>query len=115
MAASRIGLRARSSPEADPIRQRILATIDSVPRGKVASYGQIALEAGLPGRARLVGRTLGTLPFETKLAWYRIVNAAGRISTTGACGREQRRRLRAEGVAVDARGRIDIRVHRWTP
>ncbi len=115
MAESRPRLHAQPSGEADPTRQRILATIDSVPRGKVASYGQIALEAGLPGRARLVGRTLGTLPFETKLAWYRIVNAAGRISTTGAAAREQRRRLRAEGVAVDARGRLDIRAHRWVP
>jgi len=115
VAASRPRLPARIAPEADPTRQRILATIDSVPRGKVASYGQIALEAGLPGRARLVGRTLGTLPFDTKLAWYRIVNAAGRISTTGACAREQRRRLRSEGVTVDARGRVDMRVHRWMP
>lgn len=102
-------------PDDDPIRQRILATIDSVPRGKVASYGQIALEAGLPGRARLVGRTLGDLTTGTKLAWHRIVNAAGHLSTTGASAREQRRRLRAEGVAVDARGRVDMRVHRWMP
>lgn len=103
------------SRESDPIRQRILATVDSIPRGRVASYGQIASEAGLPGRARLVGRTLGTLASGTKLAWHRVVNAAGRISTTGASAREQRRRLRAEGVAVDARGRVDIRTHRWIP
>jgi len=107
--------RSRVSPGADPIRQRILATVDAVPRGKVASYGQIALEAGLPGRARLVGRTLGEVTAGTKLAWHRIVNAAGRMSTTGASAREQRRRLRAEGVAVDVRGRVDMRIHRWVP
>jgi len=103
------------SPGADPIRQRILATVDAVPRGMVASYGQIALEAGLPGRARLVGRTLGNLTAGTKLAWHRVVNASGRISVTGASTREQRRRLRAEGVAVDVRGRVDMRMHRWVP
>ena len=94
------------SREADPTRQRILATVDGVPRGKVASYGQIALEAGLPGRARLVGRMLGELTPGTKLAWHRVVNAAGRISLRGTAGREQRRRLRAEGVHVDASGRV---------
>ena len=97
----------------DPIRQRVLATVDSIPRGRVASYGQVAAEASLPGRARLVGRTLGELPSGTKLAWHRVVNAAGRISTSGASAREQRRRLRAEGVAVDAKGRVDLATHRW--
>jgi len=99
----------------DPVRQRILATVDSIPRGRVASYGQVALEAGLPGRARLVGRTMSELAEGTKLAWHRVVNAAGRISTSGASAREQRRRLRAEGVAVDARGRVDFAVHGWRP
>ncbi len=99
----------------DPIRQRIVATVDSIPRGCVASYGQVALEAGLPGRARLVGRTMSELPAGTKLPWHRVVNAAGRISTSGASAREQRRRLRAEGVSVDARGKLDLGAHRWTP
>jgi methylated-DNA-protein-cysteine methyltransferase-like protein len=101
------------SPNDDPIRQRILATVDSIPRGRVASYGQVALEAGLPGRARLVGRTLGQLPEGTKLAWHRVVNAAGRISVSGASAREQRRRLRAEGVTVDVRGRVRIAEFGW--
>jgi methylated-DNA-protein-cysteine methyltransferase-like protein len=99
----------------DPIRQRILATVDSIPRGRVASYGQVALEAGLPGRARLVGRTLGQLPNGSKLAWHRVVNAAGQISVSGASAREQRRRLRAEGVAVDARGRVRLADFGWRP
>jgi len=99
----------------DPIQQRILATVDSIPRGRVASYGQIAAEAGLPRRARLVGRVLGELPSGTRLCWHRVVNAAGRISTSGASAREQIRRLRAEGVAVDARGRVDLGAHRWEP
>ena len=100
---------------ADPLRQRILATVDSIPRGCVASYGQVAAEAGLPRRARLVGRVLSQLAPGTKLAWHRVVNASGRISLAGASAREQRRRLRTEGVEVDARGRIDLDVHRWHP
>jgi methylated-DNA-protein-cysteine methyltransferase-like protein len=100
---------------ADPLRQRILATVDAIPRGKVASYGQVAAEAGLPRRARLVGRVLAELGPRTQLAWYRVVNAAGRIALTGAAAREQARRLRAEGVRFDARGRIDLDAHRWRP
>jgi methylated-DNA-protein-cysteine methyltransferase-like protein len=101
--------------DADPVRQRIRAVVDSIPRGRIASYGQVAEEAGLPRRARLVGRVLGDLPAGSRLAWHRVVNSAGRISTSGASAREQRRRLRAEGVAVDARGRVDLAEHRWNP
>lgn len=101
--------------DADPVHQRIRAVVDSIPRGRVASYGQVADEAGLPRRARLVGKVLSGLPSGSKLAWHRVVNAAGRISTSGASAREQRRRLRAEGVALDARGRVDLAAHRWNP
>jgi methylated-DNA-protein-cysteine methyltransferase-like protein len=100
---------------ADPLRQRILATVDSIPHGRVASYGQVAAEAGLPRRARLVGRVLSQLAPGTKLAWHRVVNAAGRILVAGASAREQRRRLQSEGVEVDARGRIDLDVYCWCP
>lgn len=104
-------------PPRDDVRQRIYATVDSIPRGRVASYGQVASEAGLPGRARLVGRALAELPAGSRLAWHRVVNAAGRVSTRGDGGaeREQRRRLRREGVTVDARGRLDLARHRWSP
>ena len=93
----------------------IFAVIRRIPRGHVASYGQIARLAGLPGRARLVGRALAETPAEAgPLPWHRVINAQGRISLTGAPGREQRKRLRAEGIVV--RGdRIDLRRHAWTP
>ena len=95
---------------------RILATVDDIPRGRVASYGQVAAEAGLPGRARLVGRALGALSGESALAWHRVVNAQGRISERpGGAMVEQRRRLEAEGVAFDARGRIDLERFGWRP
>lgn len=106
-----------SNLDDDPIRQRILATVDSIPCGRVASYGQIAAEAGLPGRARLVGRTLRDLPDGTRLAWHRVVNSIGRISVRGAAAREQKERLRSEGVHVKGRGRggVDLAEFGWAP
>lgn len=97
----------------DPRRQRILAVVDSIPPGRVATYGQVAGEAGLPGRARLVGRVLGELAGASELPWHRVVSASGRISTRpGAGPQEQGRRLRAEGVPV-LHGRLDLRRHLW--
>lgn len=101
----------------DPRAERVYATVDDVPAGAVATYGQIAEEAGLPRRARFVGRCLGQLPAGRALPWWRVVNAAGRISPRGdgTGAREQRRRLAAEGVDVDGAGRIDLRRYRWRP
>jgi methylated-DNA-protein-cysteine methyltransferase-like protein len=99
----------------DPALQRIRATVDAIPRGCVATYGQVAEEAGLPRRARLVGRVLSGLEQGSALPWHRVVNAAGRISARGGGEGEQLRRLAREGVRLDARGRIDLERHRWRP
>ncbi len=80
----------------------------------MATYGQVADEAGLPRRARLVGRTLRDLAPQSDLAWHRVVNAKGELSTNGRSCLEQRRRLRREGVELDARGRIDLERFRWS-
>lgn len=61
-------------------KQRIWQVVHLVPKGKVASYGQIARLAGLPGYARYVGHTMKKLPSGTKLPWFRIVNSHGRLS-----------------------------------
>jgi methylated-DNA-protein-cysteine methyltransferase-like protein len=53
------------------------------------------------------------LPAGSKLAWHRVINAAGKISVRGTSEREQARRLKREGVAVDAHGRVDLERHRW--
>jgi len=109
----------RAAPAASPpdLRAvRILATVDSVPAGRVATYAQIAAEAGLPRRARLVGKVLSALPAASGLPWHRIVNAAGRISPRpGRSVERQRRRLRREGIPVDARDRVDLARFRWEP
>ena len=93
--------------------EAIYQIVRRIPYGCVASYGQVARLAGLPGRARLVGRALAETPAETgTLPWHRVINAQGRISLTGASAREQQKRLRSEGVVI-RKGRIDLRAHGW--
>jgi methylated-DNA-protein-cysteine methyltransferase-like protein len=101
----------------DERRQRILAVVDSIPRGRVATYGQAAREAGLPRHARLVGRVLATLPPTTKIPWHRVVNSAGRISLRPGPGAStQARRLAREGVHASRTGKLaDLALHRWQP
>ena len=107
---------ARAVPAADRdlVRQRVLATVDEIPRGSVATYGDVAREAGLGRRARFVGRVLRELSGRSALPWHRVVQAGGRIAPR-AGWQEQRRRLVREGVAVDAQGRLDLERHRWRP
>ena len=82
--------------------ERIWQVVVGIPKGYVASYGQIAKIAGLPGYARFVGTTLGKLPRDTPLPWHRVVNASLAIALRGS-GRmlEQKRRLRDEGVSFE--------------
>ncbi len=102
-------------PRIDPSRdQRIHATVDGIPRGRVASYGQVAKEAGLPGRARLVGRLLRELPKGSRLPWHRVLRADGTIAVREGDS-EQRRRLRKEGVTVTTEGRVDLSTYGWDP
>jgi len=91
--------------------QAIVRAVKAIPRGKVASYGQVAALAGLPRRARLVGRVLANLPPDSKVPWHRVVNARGEISLEGESAARQRRLLTAEGVVFSERGRIDLRRH----
>lgn len=92
------------------LRQRIWQVTAEIPRGTVATYGQIAELAGLPGGARQVGLTLSQLPAGTKLPWHRVINAAGRISITPSC--RQRALLESEGV-VFKDGRVNLKRFRW--
>ena len=100
------GADARSSegkPPGDGLpgpEERIWQAVAAIPKGKVASYGQVAALAGMPSHARLVGRVLAQLPEGTRLPWHRVVNASLRISLPeGPSARLQRQRLQREGVA----------------
>lgn len=96
-------------------RERIVQVVFHIPPGRVATYGQVAQLAGLGRAARLVGRTLKTLPDGSRLPWYRVVNAAGKISLpTDGGGQTQRQLLEEEGVTF-VNGRIDLQVYGWRP
>lgn len=96
--------------------QKIIQTIQQIPKGRVASYGQLADLAGLPGRARLVGKVLRTAPKETRLPWHRILRANGVLAFLA--GSEQAKRqidlLAEEGVEV-IRNKVDLKRYGWQP
>ncbi|HJT98303.1 MAG TPA: MGMT family protein [Rhodanobacteraceae bacterium] len=104
-----------SATPRDPARDHagIVRVIRSIPRGVVASYGEIATRAGLPGRARLVGRVLGEFTGDS-VPWFRVLRSDGRIAfPPGSLSfRRQVRHLAAEGVLV-VRGRVDLARHGW--
>jgi methylated-DNA-protein-cysteine methyltransferase-like protein len=84
----------------------------------VATYGQVARLAGLPGHARLVGYALSALEERSRIPWHRVVNARGRISLRGddsPAGIVQRLRLEREKVIFDVEGRIRLERFRWHP
>jgi methylated-DNA-protein-cysteine methyltransferase-like protein len=97
------------------LHRRILDIVARIPRGRIATYGQVARLAGLPGHARLVGYALHALPARTSIPWQRVVNAQGAISTPPGHDARQRRLLEREGVRFDASGRIPLASFRWRP
>jgi methylated-DNA-protein-cysteine methyltransferase-like protein len=97
---------------------RIYAVVRRIPRGRVATYGQIALLAGVPGQARLVGYALSAVPDSSTVPWHRVINAHGRVSTRRSepgGGIRQRMLLEREGVRFNGAGRTDLDRFRWTP
>ncbi|HEY6139053.1 MAG TPA: MGMT family protein [Thermoanaerobaculia bacterium] len=91
--------------------KKFYATVRNVPRGRVASYGQIAELAGFEGHARQVGYALHALPAGSGVPWHRVVNARGEISprSAGDSHELQRMLLEAEGVKFDGKGRVQRR------
>ena len=100
----------------DAVRAAILETVARIPRGKEASYTQVAFAAGWPGRARLVGRVLSDLLGSERLQWHRVINAQGKIALPidHPSHAEQRRRLEAEGL-VFLNGRVNFKTQGWQP
>jgi methylated-DNA-protein-cysteine methyltransferase-like protein len=106
------------APPLSDSHARILAVVRRIPRGRVATYGQVAELAGLGGQARLAGYALHALPEGTPLPWHRVLGAGGRLTlmklSVGAAT-TQRLRLEREGVRFDARGRVDLDAYQWRP
>jgi methylated-DNA-protein-cysteine methyltransferase-like protein len=102
----------------NPAHQRFYEVIARIPRGRVATYGQVAALAGMPRRARMVGQALRSTPEGLEIPWQRVVNAQGTVSPRGGLGWEegyQRHLLEEEGVVFDSRGRIDLERFGWDP
>jgi methylated-DNA-protein-cysteine methyltransferase-like protein len=98
--------------------QRIYTVVSMIPKGQVATYGQVAELAGLPRQARLVGYALNNLPKGSRIPWQRVVNAQGKISLRSD-GRESDNRqvklLKREGIRFNQRNVIDLDEYRWQP
>ena len=97
------------------LNQRIWLTVCATPRGRIATYGDIAERAGLPGAARRVGAALRVLPRGTEVPWYRVVNASGKSSLPPGSQGEDRQRaaLLEEGVILGKGGAKVLRKYRW--
>ena len=95
--------------------ERFYRVIRRIPRGRVATYGQVARLAGLPGRARQVGYALYALKSSTTVPWQRVINVAGRISLRPlAGGLSQRLLLEREGVVFSGE-RVSLVTYGWKP
>ena len=85
--------------------ERVLKTIRRIPKGKVATYGDVAAASGYPGAARQVVWALRS--GGKGVPWHRVLGAKGRILLSGENGLEQRLRLRSEGVVIGG-DRVDL-------
>lgn len=94
--------------------QRIYRTVEQIPPGKVATYGQIAEIAGYPRQARMVGYALHSIPEGINIPWHRVINAQGKISLSeSGWGKLQRKLLEEEGVEFSTSGKISLTRYRW--
>jgi len=95
----------------------IYEVIARIPRRRVATYGQIAELAGIPGQPRRIGYALSALRGYSGVPWHRVVNARGMISSRSVTGPDkiQRQLLKREGIVFDSTGRIDLTRFQWRP
>lgn len=94
----------------------VVKVIKKIPKGKVATYGQIAALSGSPRAARQVVRILHTQSKKEKLPWHRIINSKGEIALREFEGlEEQRELLEKEGIVVKNKNAIDLKIYQWHP
>jgi len=95
--------------------QKIYDVVRQIPRGKVATYGQVARLAGLGGHARQVGYALHNLPENSGIPWQRVINAKGQISfpPDSLHWHLQRALLEAEEIRFDENDKISLARYRW--
>jgi len=101
------------TPELEALFPRIYEVVKQVPWGKVTTYGIVAQIVGRGCDARLVGYAMAGLK-DDSVPWQRVINAQGKISPRAGRGADiQRKRLEAEGVEFDERGRVDFDRFGW--
>jgi len=95
----------------------IYEVVAQIPRRRVATYGQIAELAGIPGQSRRIGYALSALSGNTSIPWHRVINAKGMVSLRSSSGSDQlqMRLLKQEGIVFDGSGRIDLARFQWRP
>jgi methylated-DNA-protein-cysteine methyltransferase related protein len=99
-----------------PFTRKAKEVIRAIPRGRVATYGQIAALAGRERAARGVAWVLHSSSAAAGLPWHRVINARGGISLGRGRGfEEQKKKLMAEGVPVGRGGRVDLKRYQWEP
>ena len=96
-----------------PFTERVVKLVRRIPRGKVATYGQIAVLAGNAYASRQVARLLHSLSDKEKLPWQRVINSRGTISLRAQAGERQRSLLEREGVQFGLHGRIELARYLW--
>ena len=96
--------------------ERIWAVVQRIPRGRVATYGQVAAHAGFPQQPRLAGYAMHALPAGSAVPWHRVIAAGGRIALPESDGHAtlQRALLEAEGVPFRGK-RVDLERCVWAP
>lgn len=95
---------------------RVYQIIKRIPPGKVATYGQIAMLAGLGRNARMVGYALAATPDGVDIPWHRVINSRGEISYSPSRNdfdHIQRKLLEMEGIRFDVNDRVDLELFRW--
>ena len=99
----------------NPFYHRIYRVVKHIPKGRVATYGIVARLAGRPGAARTVGWALSALPADGDVPWWRVINAAGRISLSSLDHGSvvQRALLLREGVRFAPGGAVNLTVYGW--
>src|SRR5487761_2739227 len=116
--AAAVAVKAGTAPPAGGTYARIYAVTRKIPRGRVATYGQVARLAGLAGHARQVGFAMAALPGGVRVPWHRVINAEGRVSLRRdgpGAGIRQRQLLEREGVVFNAAGRVSLVRYQWQP
>lgn len=96
-------------------RTKVLKLVARIPRGRVATYSQIAALAGFPRRPRQVGMILKGLPEGTEIPWHRVLNAKGHVPSEGRWWGAvvQIQRLREEGIDINDAGDLDLGIWQW--